>query len=78
MIPRLTTGSASMSKKRATPAILRAYFDNRSRLAMELAKIPRDRYVENNIKAYYHILKSLEENYAICECGAATPILLTA
>ena len=64
----------AMAKKRATPAILRTYFDNRGRLAAELAKRPRDRWVENNIRAYLHILRSLEERYDICESGAATPV----
>lgn len=70
----LSPNSLSMAKRRATPSILRAYFDNRSRLAAELAKQPRDRWVENNIRAYLHILRSLEGSYDICESGAATPV----
>jgi hypothetical protein len=50
-------------KLKATAAILTTYIHNRIRLMAELAKQPRDRSTLNSIRAYLHIVRSLEDNY---------------
>jgi hypothetical protein len=51
------------SKMKATAAILTTYLHNRIRLMAELAKRPRDQHILNNIRAYLHIVRSIEERY---------------
>lgn len=50
-------------KLKATAAIITAYLHNRIRLMHELAKQPRDQHILDNIRAYLHIVRSLEERY---------------
>jgi hypothetical protein len=51
------------AKAKATAAIITTYLHNRIRLTAELAKKPRDQQVLNSIRAYLHIVRSLEERY---------------
>jgi len=52
-------------KRAPSPDILACYRSNRERLLMELAKDRRDTSTVNNIRAFYHIVKALEENYEL-------------
>jgi len=49
-------------RKRPTNEILQSYRDNRRRLLLELAK-PQERWVRNNVRAYQHILRWMEDEY---------------
>lgn len=51
------------TKLKATAAVITTYLHNRIRLMAELAKKPRDQHVVNTIRAYLHIVRSLEERY---------------
>lgn len=51
------------AKLKATAAIITTYLHNRIRLMAELARKPRDSHVVGNIRAYLHIVRSLEERY---------------
>lgn len=51
------------AKLKATAAVITTYLHNRIRLMAELAKKPRDQQVVNTIRAYLHIVRSLEERY---------------
>lgn len=53
----------TQSKAKATAAILTTYLHNRIRLMAELAKRPRDQHTLNNIRAYLHIVRSIEDRY---------------
>jgi hypothetical protein len=53
----------SPSKLKATAAVSTTYLHNRIRLMAELAKKPRDQHVVNTIRAYLHIVRSLEDRY---------------
>lgn len=57
------TVSTVDEKLKATAAIITTYLHNRIRLAAELMKKPRDQHVINTIRAYLHIVRSLEERY---------------
>ena len=59
-------------KAKATAAIITTYLHNRIRLMAELAKKPRDQHILNNIRAYLHIVRSLEERYDL------SPVLVQA
>lgn len=50
-------------KAKADAAILTTYLHNRIRLMQELTRKPRTQSVLNNIRAYLHIVRSLEERY---------------
>ncbi len=63
-LPSLLT-FPSREKKKPTAQIVQAYRDNKRRLLMELAKEPRDRWIRNNINAYQHIIRWLEEEYEL-------------
>ncbi len=56
-----------LDKPRKQPSlqILQAYRDNRRRLLIELAKEPKDRWIRNNIRAYQHIIRWMEEEYEL-------------
>jgi hypothetical protein len=51
-------------RKRPTSIIIKSYRDNRRRLLLELAK-PQERWVRNNVRAYQHILRWMEEEYEL-------------
>lgn len=51
------------AKLKATAAVITTYLHNRIRLMAELTKKPRDQHILNNIRAYLHIVRSLEERY---------------
>ena len=51
------------ARRKASTAIITTYLHNRIRLAAELAKKPRDQHTLNAIRAYLHIVRSLEECY---------------
>lgn len=53
----------TQSKVKATASILTTYLHNRIRLMAELAKRPRDQHILNNIRAYLHIVRSIEDRY---------------
>lgn len=65
MSERLPRLEAYPEKRRKQPSIqiLRAYRDNKRRLLIELAKEPKDRWIRNNIHAYQHIIRWMEEEY---------------
>ena len=52
-------------RKKPTLEVLQAYRDNKRRLLLELAKETKDRWVRNNIRAYQHIIRWLEEEYEL-------------
>ena len=59
-------GSASMSHKQpASPQILDIYSHARTRLLTEQEKAERDLATSNNIQAFLHIVRSLEQAYEI-------------
>ena len=60
------------AKLRATAAILTTYLHNRIRLLHELKRRPRDTQVVNTIRAYLHILRSLEEKYDLSPLRSKT------
>ena len=54
-------------RKRKSPSaeVIQAYRDNKRRLLMELSKEVKDRWTRNNIQAYQHIIRWLEEEYEL-------------
>jgi len=52
-------------RKKPTLQILQAYRDNKRRLLLEMAKEEQDRWTRNNIRAYQHIIRWLEEEYEL-------------
>jgi hypothetical protein len=52
-----------MIKEKASASTLTCYLHNRLRLMAELARRPRDQHTLNNIRAYLHIVRSMEERY---------------
>lgn len=51
------------TKKRACSKVCDIYESVRHRLAQERGKVEKDLSARNNIKAYTHIVRSLEDRY---------------
>lgn len=59
----------SLLKRLPTPQIVDIYFSTKARLQSEQAKGERDLATANNIDAYAHILRQLEEQYDLAGTG---------
>ena len=62
-------GSKEMVKKPATPRILDIYMSAKARLQTELGKAEQDLATTNNVEAFSHILREIEERYDIVGAG---------
>ena len=61
-LPSLVPGERRR-KQAPSAEIVKAYKDNKKRLLVELARQPKDRWIRNNIRAYQHIIRWMEEHY---------------
>jgi hypothetical protein len=62
----------SLNKKQPCEQIIAIYKSNCERLSSEVSKLRTDKLTKNNIAAYTHIIKSLEEEYDLEKVNGTT------